>query len=63
MAALDLSRDRDVKISRVAYLYSLFVLPERAEDQRASSWYLNHLALTISHFLHDPLSLCVPDPL
>lgn len=54
MAALDLSRDRDVKISQVAHLYSLFVLPERAEDQRASSWYLNHPALTISHFLRDP---------
>ena len=33
MVAFDLSRDWDVKISRVAQLYSLFVLPRRTEKQ------------------------------
>lgn len=32
MVAFDLSRDRDVKISQVAQLYSLFVLSVRTED-------------------------------
>lgn len=33
MVAFDLSGDWDVKISQVAQLYSLFVLPIRTEDQ------------------------------
>lgn len=63
MAAFDLSRNSDVKISQVTQLYSLFVLPERTRDRRASSWHLNLSAQRLGNFNHDPLSLCIPDPL
>lgn len=63
MAAFDLSRNSDVKISQVTQLYSLFVLPERTQDRRASSWHLNLSAHRLGNFNHDPLSVCIPDPL
>lgn len=63
MAAFDLSRNSDVRSSQVTQLYSLFVLPERARDQRASSWHLTLSAQRRGNFNHDPLSGCIPDPL
>lgn len=48
VAAFDLRRET----SQVAQLYSLFVLPERTEDQRASSWFLSHRLSAIFFTTH-----------
>lgn len=63
MAAFDLSRNSDGKISQVTQLYSLFVLPECTQNRRASSWHLHLSAQSPGNFNHDPVSLFIPDPL
>lgn len=56
MAAFDLRRNSDVKISQVTQLYWLFVPPERAQDRRASSCHLTPSAQRLGNFNQDPLS-------
>lgn len=45
----------------LAQLYSLFVMPERTEDLRASICYLSCSTRSLSHFLCDPPCRRVPD--
>lgn len=62
MAAFDLSRNSDVKISQVTQLYSLFCL-KAPRTEGPLPWNLNLFAQIPSNFNHYPVSLFIPDPL